>query len=259
MGATQFLDAFEAVYSRLRSTQMEAIHRASVLAADAIESDRFAVIFGSGHSFIPTMDMFPRIGSYPGWMPIHEMSTSYIPMVLGNQGLRQALYVEKIEGFGRVVMQNYRLDPRDVVFVISNSGVNSMGIDVALAVKEQGVKTVAITSVAHSSANNSRHSSGKRLFEVCDQVIDTCVPPGDALVTVPGFRSKIAPVSTIASCIVMQCLSAETAGILADRGYRTPVLPCINIEISPEQHAEMERMAGEWYDEQARRAVGFFK
>lgn len=257
--AGQFMRAFRTVFDQIEETQMETISKVAQWGADAIAADRLIALFGSGHSFIATMDTYPRIGSYPGWFPMHELSTSYMPTVLGNQGLRQALFLEKVEGFGRVVLDNYRLDPKDVLIVISNAGVNAMGIDVALSGKARGLKTVAITSLANSREGKSHHSSGKRLFEVCDEVIDTCVPPGDALVTVPGFSHKVASASTIAACIIMQSLVAEVAQNLAERGIQLPVFPSHNIEATPEQHAAIETMVDEWYVEHARRTAGIYK
>ncbi len=259
MGADQFFSALRNVFNQIEVTQLGTISKVAKWGADAIAADRLIVLFGSGHSFIPTMDAYPRIGSYPGWLPIHELSTSYMPTVLGNQALRQALYLEKVEGFGRVVLENYRLDPKDVMIVISNSGVNAMGIDVALSAREQGLKTVAITSLPHSSESESRHSTGKRLFEVCDEVIDTCVPHGDALVTIPGFPHKVASASTIAACIIMQSLVAEVAQNLDERGIRLPVFPSHNAGMTTEQRLAIDALADAWYVEHARRTAGIYK
>jgi len=259
MGASQFFRAFRNVFNQIEETQLETIRKVAKWGTDAIAADRLIVLFGSGHSFIATMDTYPRIGSYPGWLPIHELSTSYLTTILGNQALRQALYLEKVEGFGRVVLENYRLDPKDVMIVISNSGVNAMGIDVALGAREQGLKTVAITSLSHSSESTSRHSSGKRLFEVCDEVIDTCVPQGDALVTIPGFAHKVASASTIAACVIMQSLVAEVAQYLDERGIRLPVFPSHNAGMTPEQHTTIEALVDAWYVEHARRTTGIYK
>jgi len=259
MNQNPFLSRISGVISRIAETQEEAIDEAASWAADTIAGDHLVFLFGSGHSFIATMDTYPRIGSYPGWLPIHELSTSYMPTILGNQGLRQALFLEKIEGFGRLVLENYRITPDDVMIVISNSGVNPMGIDVALVAKETGLRTVAITSLEHSRSSASRHSSGKRLFEICDLVIDTCVPAGDALVEVPGFPHKVSSASTIAACVVMQALSAQTAGKLAERNYAVPVFPSHNAEMSAEEHASVEGMVERWYEEHARRTANIFK
>src|SRR5216684_4045545 len=201
MGSSQFFNAFREVFNQIEKTQLETISKVAKWGADAIAADRLIVLFGSGHSFIPTMDTYPRIGSYPGWLPIHELSTSYMPTVLGNQALRQAL------------------------------------------------KTVAITSLAHSSESTSRHSTGKRLFEVCDEVIDTCVPQGDALVTIAGFQQKVASASTIAACIIMQSLVAGVAQDLDERGIRLPVFPSHNAGMTSEQRAAIDAMTDAWYVE----------
>ncbi len=259
MGANPFFSAFRDIFDQIEATQLATISKVAAWGADAIAADRLIVLFGSGHSFIPTMDTYPRIGCYPGWLPIHELSTSYMPTVIGNQALRQAIYLEKVEGFGRVVLENYRLSPADIMIVVSNSGINAMGIDVALGAREQGLKTVAITSLAHSRESKSLHSSGKRLFEVCDAVIDTCVPEGDALVAVPGFAQKVASASTIAACIIMQSLVAEVAQNLAERGIHLPVFPSHNAGMTAEEHAAIESLAGAWYAEHARRTAGIYK
>jgi uncharacterized phosphosugar-binding protein len=254
-----FLEGISRVIDRIGSTQADALDTAAGWIADAIGADHHAFLFGAGHSFLAVMDTYPRIGSYPGWVPIHELSTSYMPDVLGNQGLRQVLFLERVEGFGRLVMENYRLGAEDVMVVISNSGVNPMGIDVALVAKEHGARTIAVTSRAHSERGTSRHSSGQRLLEVSDLVIDTCVPAGDALVEVPGFPHPVASASTIAACVVMQALVAETAARLAARGHQTPVFPSHNTGMSAEQHEAAERMVDAWFAEHARRTAGLLR
>jgi uncharacterized phosphosugar-binding protein len=259
MQQNPFIERISSVIGQIGETQREAIDTAAGWTADAIADDHRAFLFGAGHSFMAVMDTYPRIGSYPGWVPVHELSTSYIPTVLGNQGLRQALFLEKIDGFGRLVMQNYRMEAQDVMVVISNSGVNPMGVDVALVARERGMKTIAVTSMAHSRVSASRHVSGQRLFEVCDLVLDTCVPAGDALVKVPGFPHPVASASTIAACVVMQSLSADTAAKLAARGHRTPVFPSHNAQMSDEEHEAVEAMVEQWYAEHARRTANLLR
>jgi uncharacterized phosphosugar-binding protein len=247
MQSKKFFSALYEVLDKIRETQEEAIENVATWAAEAIAVDRFAILFGTGHSFLVTADAFPRIGSYPGWLPLHELSASYIVSLLGNQGIRQMLYLENLEGFAHIVLQNYRLDPKDLMIVISHSGVHSMAIDYALIAKEQGLKTVAITSTAQSKSSKVSHSSGKRLYEVCDVVIDTCVPVGDALVEVPGFSYKVASVSTIAACAIMQALMAETAQKLASKGITLP-------QISHDKEMLTASIA-----EHARRVAGLYK
>ncbi|MCL4560910.1 MAG: SIS domain-containing protein [Chloroflexi bacterium] len=253
MSANKFLSAFREVLERIETTQTESIHTAAGWVAEAIMADRFGVLFGSGHSFIPTMDVYPRIGSFPGWLPIHELSTSYVSRVSGDIGLRQSLFLEKIEGFGKLILENYALQPPDVMVVISNSGVNTMGVEVALEAKKRGLKTIGVTSMSHSVDGKSFHSSGKRLFEAVDLTLDNCVPKGDALVEIPGFPARVASASTIADCILLQSVAAETAQILSEHGYIPPVFPSHNEKMSREESEAADRLIERFYEEDARR------
>jgi uncharacterized phosphosugar-binding protein len=259
MTANAFLNALNEVLRRMEETQLENIDIAAGWVADAVAEERFGVLFGSGHSCIPAMDTFPRIGSYPAWLPIHELSTSYLANISGDQGLRQAIFLENVEGFGDVVLENYRLHPRDVMIVISNSGVNPMGIDIALNAKRQGLKTVAVTSLQHSRASESRHSSGQRLFEICDLAIDTCVPQGDAMIEIEGLAAKVGAASTIMATVVMQSLATATAHKLAARGIALPVYPSHNAKMTPEERARVEKMAEDVMTEFTRRTANIHK
>jgi uncharacterized phosphosugar-binding protein len=247
MPKTVFFRGLQDVLTSILETQAEAIDTASEWAAEAIAADRFALMVGTGHSFLVTADAFPRIGSYPGWLPLHELSTSYTATIAGNQGLRQVLFLENLEGFGQVVLQNYRLDPRDVLFSISHSGVHALTIDCALTAKEQGLKTVAVTSLAQSKASQPKHSTGKRLFEVCDLVIDNGAPEGDSIVDVAGFPHKVGSLSTITACAIFQALVAETAKRLTERGVSLP------------QMAHDKQMLQDSIAEQVRRIQGFYQ
>jgi uncharacterized phosphosugar-binding protein len=247
MPKTHFFRGLQDVLDIILETQGEAIDTASEWAAQAIAADRFALMVGTGHSFLVTADAFPRIGSYPGWLPLHELSASYTATISGNQGLRQVLFLENLEGFGQVVLQNYRLDPRDVLFSISHSGVHALTIDCALRAREQGLKTVAVTSLAQSKVSTPRHSSGKRLFEVCDLVIDNGAPEGDAIVNVEGFTHRVGSLSTITACAIFQALVAETAKRLGERGVSIP-------QVTPEKQMLEASIA-----EQVRRLRGFYQ
>lgn len=253
MSAINFLTAFGEVFRKVQETQLDNLRKAATWTAEAIMADRFAVLFGSGHSFIPTMDVYPRIGSFPGWLPIHELSTSYVARMSGDTGLRQGLFLEKVEGFGKLLLANYELTPQDVMIVISNSGANTMGVEIALEAKRLGLKTIGVTSMEHSRKSTSYHSSGKRLFEVVDLVLDNCVPEGDALVEVAGLPSKVAAASTIADCILMQSLAAETAAIFSQNHYSLPVFPSHNNRLSVEETEKIETLVEQIFAEDARR------
>jgi uncharacterized phosphosugar-binding protein len=170
-------------------------------------------------------EMYPRYGSFPGFHPIVEQSLSNHHQVVGSNGQRQAMFIENVEGLGRVILENFELDPaRDVMMVISAGGTNAVPVEVALVAKERGLRVIALTSVEHSRASKPRHSSGRRLFEVADLVLDTCTPTGDAVVAIEGLETPVGPLSAVASLTIINMLKVAVAERLVARGEMPPVI-----------------------------------
>ena len=92
---------------RLAATQGEAIETASRWCADAIAGDGLVHLFGTGHSRIPVEEMFPRYGSYPGFNPIVELSMTFHTQVVGANGQRQAMFIERTPGLAEVILSNF--------------------------------------------------------------------------------------------------------------------------------------------------------
>jgi uncharacterized phosphosugar-binding protein len=222
--STPFVDAAKALLTRIQETQAAAIANASKLCADAIAGGRLVHLFGSGHSRIPVEEMFPRYGSYPGFNPIVELSMTFHTQVVGANGQRQAMFIERTEGLAEAILANYQLEPPDVMIVFSVGGLTAVPIEIAQGARSRGLPVVAVTSVAHSLQGTPGHSSGTRLLDHADVVIDLCTPPGDALVTIDGLETPVAPGSTIAAVAIANELKAETAALLVERGAMPPVL-----------------------------------
>ena len=58
--------------------------------------------------------MFPRYGSYPGFNPIVELSMTFHTQVVGANGQRQAMFIERTPGLAEVILSNFTFGPRDV-------------------------------------------------------------------------------------------------------------------------------------------------
>src|SRR5215204_3795692 len=200
MGAdsTPFLTAARELLDRL-AAQTEALDRASRICADAIGEGGLVHAFGTGHSRIPVEELFPRYGSYPGFNPIVELSMTFHTQVVGANGQRQAMFIERVEGLAEVILSNFDLEPPDVMLVFSVSGLSAVPIEIAQGARRRGLPVVAVTSVEHSLSGASGHSSGTRLLDHADVVVDLCTPPGDALVGIDGLDVPVAPGSTIAA------------------------------------------------------------
>jgi uncharacterized phosphosugar-binding protein len=220
----RFLEAAFELLKKIEETQADALTQASRLCADAIAGGGLVHLFGSGHSRIPVEEMFPRYGSYPGFNPIVELSMTFHTQVVGANGQRQAMFIERVEGLAEAILANFHFEPPDVMVVFSVSGLWAVPIEMAQGARGRGLPVVAVTSVAQSLASSPRHSSGTRLLDHADLVIDLCTPPGDAMVQVDGLATPVAPGSTVAAVAIANEIKTQTAMHLSERGAMPPVL-----------------------------------
>ena len=217
MAAGIYLTEINKLIEKIHNSQAETIQKAGKVMASSIAANRAVHAFGSGHSVISVMDLFPRYGSYVGFHPIMDPRLMWSNIV-GPGGARELLWLEREEGYIRNVLLSHNLDPQDTMLVISHGGMNAAPIEMALLAKEVGLTVIGITSVANRALNAPKHSSGKSLHDIADIVIDNCSPPEDALVPIEGLLGNVAASSTVTGVAVMQALVAETTAELARLG-----------------------------------------
>ena len=220
----QYFQAVRHALAKIEATQLTVIRQAAARFAMTILAGRLVHVFGTGHSRMAVEEMFPRYGSFPGFHPIVELSMSYHNPVVGANGQRQAMFLENVQGFGPVLWRNFATSPEDVLLAISSSGCNAVTIDVAIEARSLGMFVVALTSLANAAQSTSRHTSGKKLHEVADLVLDQQAPPGDSAVWVPGLETPVAPLSSITGCTIINLLKAEVARLLTEAGHPPKVL-----------------------------------
>jgi uncharacterized phosphosugar-binding protein len=249
-----FMDAAQGIFNRIRDTQMENIQRAALLCASSIAQDGLVHLFGSGHSRIPVEEMFPRHGSFPGFHALIELSLTNHTQVVGANGQRQAMFIERIEGLGEIILQNFVFHPHDCAIIFSHSGVNASVMDVALGFKKRGVPLIAVVGLEHCQASKVAHSSGKKLPEVADIVIDNCTPVGDAMVSIEGLEYPVGPGSTIAYGLIVNSLKCMIAAELTRLGKPPLVLTSSALIGSQASRELFDRT----YDEHRRRVAQVF-
>jgi uncharacterized phosphosugar-binding protein len=246
----RYLDVARALLDRVAEQDAE-LDRAADLCADAIGEGGLVHLFGSGHSRIAVEEMFPRYGSYPGFHPIVELSMTFHTQVVGANGQRQAMFIERVEGLGEVVLRNFDLRPPDAMMVFSASGLGAVPIEVARGARKRGLAVIAVTSLAATEAGESTHSTGSRLRDHADVVLDLCTPPADALVALEGLDTPVGPGSTIAAVALANEVKVRTAARLVERGSLPPVLTSASV-VGAE---ESRRLFDAAYAEHARRAA----
>ena len=247
-----WIEAGIAVLEKIRETQGDAIERASEVCAEAIGAGGFVHLFGTGHSRIPVEEMFPRYGSYPGFHPIVELSMTFHTQVVGANGQRQAMFIERVPGLAEVILGNFNFAPKDAVMVFSASGLGAVVVEFARGARNRGLPVIAVTSIAQSKAGEVEPEVGARLMDQADIVIDLCTPVGDALCRLDGLpETPVGPGSTLASVAIADAIKVRTAEHLLARGQLPPVITSV-AEVGRRRSDELFEAA---YREHARRAA----
>lgn len=235
---------FSSVIDRLQKvadTQGEAIRAAAEICAEAIINDKLVFTFGTGHGSFAAMEMFPRTGTVTGFRPIVESTMISFHRVLGDGGARQYRFIHGQEGYGDAILSSHQLDPGDAMLIFSHSGLNAVTLDIAVGAKARGMKVIGVTSIPHSSSTPSRHSCGKRLFELADVVVDTGVPKGDAGVKIEGLKYRVGATSTSIAIAVGQAINAVTAEIMVARGVEPYVMVSPNTAEKAEANVQNDK------------------
>jgi uncharacterized phosphosugar-binding protein len=236
-------------------TQLDAIDAAARICADAIGGGGVVHTFGTGHSRIPVEELFPRYGSFPGFHPIAELSMTFHTQVVGANGQRQAMFIERTEGLAEQILANFTLRPTDALMVFSASGRNAVPIEMAMGARKAGLAVVAITALNESNGGPSRHSSGSRLADHADVVIDLGTPVGDALCEVEGLDVPVGPGSTLAAVAIVNELKVRVASLLTAAGKMPPVLTSSAL-VGAEESARLFEAA---YAEHGKRAAAVLR
>ncbi len=206
--------------------------------ADTIANGGIVHLFGSGHSHMVAEEVFHRAGSL---LPLNPMLDENLTFL----GHLNATLLERTSGYGKVVVGSHDIRPGEVVIVISNSGVNPVPIEVAEEARARGARTISITSAEHYRTAPSRLRSGKHLGDVTDLTIDTHVPHGDALISIPGLATPVGGVSSAVGIAIINAIIVETASLMMKAGVLPPVIPSMNVPGGDEQ---MEALVAQYGD-----------
>jgi uncharacterized phosphosugar-binding protein len=144
---------------RLAATQVDVLETASQWCAEAIAGDGLVHLFGTGHSRIPVEEMFPRYGSYPGFNPIVELSMTFHTQVVGANGQRQAMAIERMPGLAGVILSNFAFGPKDVMMVFSAGGATAVPVEMARGARARELRA----RPGDGRASGRRGRSGHRL------------------------------------------------------------------------------------------------
>jgi uncharacterized phosphosugar-binding protein len=246
MLAKLWLDNVRGIMDEIENTQMENIRKAAGVMADTIEAGRWVHTFGCGHATLPIEDIYPRIGGFVGFHPMIELPLSFFTRITGEMGVHQFVFLERVEGYGVEIMKGYNFDDRDTMWLFSHSGINNVNIDIAIEAKEKNMTVIAYGSAEAAKGKQTRHSSGKTIFDVADIVVDTCAPVEDASVPLQDHKDKIGPVSTMAFVTTVWMTVTTVAEILAGRGVKLFIHPSHNVPGDTTARERLEEALAEY-------------
>jgi len=238
-GITEVSKAYTQYFDRLRvlldevEAQGAQIEAAADLMAKCIADGGIVHVFGSGHSHMMAEEVFHRAG---GLFAFNAM----LDINLTNFGTLKPSMVERTEGYAKVVLDSFDVRPGEVVVVVSNSGINPVPIELAMEAKERGATTIAVTSAGHYQNAVSRHSSGKKLVDVVDLVVDSRVPAGDAILQLDGMDAGVGASSTVLGAALMNAMVAQVAENLLASGHQPPAIVSMNVPGGDERNRELQ-------------------
>jgi uncharacterized phosphosugar-binding protein len=175
-----------------------------------------------------------------------ELPLSFFTHITGEMGVHQFVFLERVEGYGVEIMKGYNFDPKDTMWLFSHSGINNVNIDIAIEAKKKGMKVIAYGSAAAAKGKQTRHSSGKTIFDIADLVVDTCAPVEDASVVLKNHQDKVGPVSTMAFVTTVWMTVTTFAEILADRGVQLFIHPSHNVPGDTTAKQRLEKALAEY-------------
>ena len=209
---------------KIKNSQMEPILKAASEIAGRLGKGGILYVFGTGHSHVLAEEIYMRAGGLIQAKAIvpHELTVDL--------DMQKSTLMERTDGLAEIVFATNKIRSCDALVIVSNSGRNAVPVQMAQGAKSRGIFTVALTNLEHSKGVVSRDKSGKKLYELCDVVLDTCGPVGDALVQAPGKNISVAPASTIFGALIIEMLVCTIIETMIANGDELFVLRSGNVD-----------------------------
>ncbi len=200
----------------------------------AIKEKHSIYLFGCSHAGILAEEMFYRTGGLALINPI------FFPgFMLNTRPITMTSQLERVAGIGKTLLDQNHVKAGDFLLIHSVSGRNTVPVEMAMEARERGVFVACITNLDYSGTVSSRHPSGKKLYEVCDLVIDNCGVSGDAAIAIPGLAERVGPTSTAVGTAILNAAVVEVIEQLVADGVTPPIFMSANLDGGDEHNRTM--------------------
>jgi uncharacterized phosphosugar-binding protein len=242
-GIHNYISSLQSKIADLSTANLPVLDRAAEICSKSILSKRVIHIYDTGH--IISHEMIMRTGGLVAYthLSFEGMVENNNLARLENQDNQQnnmdVYFSEKT--LVQWLFTKNKLLSGDVLILGSVSGLGIRVIELAIQAKEHGLTVIALTGVDFSKQLESKHPSGKHLFEVADIVLDNQVEYGDAFLDIPGFDLKICPSSGITSTILMWSLTVSIVEKIVNSGVHPSVYTSVNLPNGPAMVEQIEK------------------
>jgi len=219
----EYFDIIQKLLKEQATSQATAIAEASKRVATSLLGGGVWHIFGTGHSHMVGEELFFRAG---GLAPVNAI---FFPPLMQHAGPLTSTRLERLRGLGAILFDREDLRPVEVILIVSNSGKNAVPVEFALRAQEKGLQTIALTSIAQSKAAAPAPGLDRKLYEICDVVIDNGGAAGDAAISLPGMAAPICPTSSILNLAIVEEMVRQICVHMQDAGQEPPVFRSANL------------------------------
>jgi len=200
-----YLTKINSLLDKILKEEKNKILSSAKLIRDSYKRGGQLYIFGTGHSRLLGEEAFHRAGGFAAACPIRDDNLTF------KKGAKKATSLERTPNIAKKALSKYKITNKDILMIVSNSGVNHAPVEAAMIAKQKKIKSIALTSVKYSK-KAPLSELNKRLYEIVDVYIDNKIPPGDSIININQF--SVGPASTITGSFILNSILIEVADML---------------------------------------------
>lgn len=203
--------------------QSDKVELAAQKIAESSLNGGMVYTFGTGHGHLLALEIFYRAGGMVKVCPILDDK-----LMLHISASESTLW-ERKEDMADALLEKYPVKAGDVLIAFSNSGRNTVPVELAVKCRQRGAYVIALTSMNHTSRVTPRNSMNLRLFEAADLVLDNMGVLGDAVIEGTGGR-MVGPTSTAIGAALLQAIVCRVEEIAREQDKPIDYFASSNID-----------------------------